>query len=110
MGEMADELYAREEMRAWSWKHFCKKETHWTTKDKRRLKPEEMTYTHRVNVIRQVANKHFGGDQQEAIETVKIIRKMYKLNLKEILNKNSISETEAKNIPKEWLMKVATNE
>ena len=82
MGEMADELYAREEMRAWSWNHFCKHETRWTTKDRRRLLPEEMTYTHRVNVIRQVANRYFNGDVKLAVNTVKLVRKMDKLNRK----------------------------
>lgn len=83
MGEMADELYAREEMRAWSWNYFCKKETRWHTKGGRRMLPEEMTRTHRFNVIRLVANRYFGGDIQEAINTVKLVRKMDKLNRKE---------------------------
>ena len=83
MGEMADELYAQEEMLAWSWNHFCKHETRWTTKDRRRLLPKEMTKTHRENVICLVANRYFDGDMQLAVKRVKLVRKMHKLNLKE---------------------------
>lgn len=83
MGEQADILYAREEMLAWSWNYFCKKETRWRTKNGHSLTPEEMTYSHRENVIKLVADRYFDGNIQEAVSTVKLVRKMDKLNRKE---------------------------
>lgn len=84
MGEQADILYAREEMRAWAWKQFCTRDKHWTTKDGQRLTPEQMTKAHRENVIKLVANRYFDGDIKTAINTVKLVRKMDKLNKEEI--------------------------
>lgn len=82
MGEQADILYAREEMLAWSWNYFCKHKTSWNTKAGLELTPEQMTKTHREHVIKLVSNRYFDGDVQEAIKTVKLLRKMDKLNRK----------------------------
>lgn len=52
--------------------------SYWKTKDGKRMKPEEMTYTHREATIAMVSRK-FG--ESYALE-IPIIRQMYLLNKK----------------------------
>jgi len=59
---------------------------YWITKDKKFIKPQDMTRSHRLAVIAMVARNQFDNNEKMAIASVTILQKMHKCNLKELTN------------------------
>lgn len=55
---------------------------YWVTKTGNFLKPSEMSKSHRLATIAMVARNDFGGNQEAAIASLPILKKMQKLNVK----------------------------